>query len=56
MAERHDIDPLETQEWLDSLAAIIESEGTERAHYIIERLINLARKSGAYLPYNANTR
>jgi pyruvate dehydrogenase E1 component len=55
MAERHDIDPLETQEWLDSLAAIIESEGTERAHYIIERLINLARKSGAYLPYNANT-
>ena len=55
MVDMNDIDPAETQEWLDSLASIIDNEGTDRAHYIIQRLINMARKAGAYLPYNANT-
>ena len=30
-------------------------EGTERAHYLLERLIEKARRSGAYLPYSATT-
>jgi pyruvate dehydrogenase E1 component len=50
-----DIDPQETREWLDALAAVIEEEGVERAHYLLERLIDKARRSGAYLPYNATT-
>lgn len=50
-----DTDPQETREWLDALAAVIEEEGPERAHYLLERLIDLARRSGAYLPYNATT-
>ena len=50
-----DIDSQETQEWLDALDAIIEAEGPERAHYILEQLIDKARRSGAYLPYTANT-
>ncbi|MCS6787124.1 MAG: pyruvate dehydrogenase (acetyl-transferring), homodimeric type [Thiobacillaceae bacterium] len=50
-----DIDPQETQEWLDALAAVIEEEGTERAHFLLEKLIDQARRSGAYLPYSATT-
>ncbi|QSA98686.1 pyruvate dehydrogenase (acetyl-transferring), homodimeric type [Methylococcus sp. EFPC2] len=50
-----DLDPTETREWLDALEAIIETEGVERAHYLIERLVDQARRSGANLPYNANT-
>jgi pyruvate dehydrogenase complex dehydrogenase (E1) component len=37
---RSDSDPLETQEWLESLQAVIESEGPERAHYLIEQLVD----------------
>ncbi len=50
-----DHDPQETQEWLDALAAVLEREGPERAHYLLERLIEKARRSGAYLPFSANT-
>ncbi|MGQ0657065.1 MAG: pyruvate dehydrogenase (acetyl-transferring), homodimeric type [Chromatiales bacterium] len=50
-----DADPLETQEWIESLEAVIEREGVERAHFLIEKLIDKARRSGAYLPYSANT-
>ena len=50
-----DIDPQETQEWLDALEGVLENEGVERAHYLLERLIDKARRSGAYLPYSANT-
>lgn len=55
MADINDIDPQETDEWLASIDALIEIEGVERAHYIMERLIDKARRSGAYLPYSANT-
>jgi pyruvate dehydrogenase E1 component len=50
-----DIDPQETQEWLDAIDAVLEQEGTERAHFLLEQLIDKARRSGAYLPYNATT-
>jgi pyruvate dehydrogenase E1 component len=55
MDANRDIDPQETQEWLDALDAVLEREGVERAHYLLERLIDKARRSGAYLPYSANT-
>jgi pyruvate dehydrogenase E1 component len=50
-----DIDPLETQEWLDALDAVMDRDGIDRGHYLLEQLIARARKSGAYLPYSANT-
>jgi pyruvate dehydrogenase E1 component len=50
-----DIDPQETQEWLDALEGVIQYEGTERAHYLLERLVEKARRAGAYLPYSATT-
>jgi len=54
-ADSHDIDPQETQEWIDALEAVLEADGPERAHQLLESLIDKARRSGAYLPYSANT-
>lgn len=50
-----DIDPTETHEWLDALKGVIQQEGSERAHFILEKLIDEARRSGTHLPYNPNT-
>jgi len=50
-----DPDTQETQEWLDALEAVIEQEGPERAHYLIERLVDLSRRTGINLPYKATT-
>ncbi len=55
VAPSGDTDSLETQEWLDALAAVLEREGPERAHYLLETLIDKARLSGANIPYSANT-
>jgi pyruvate dehydrogenase E1 component len=50
-----DVDPTETQEWIDALEAVLEEEGVDRAHYLLESLIEKARRSGAHLPYDATT-
>jgi pyruvate dehydrogenase E1 component len=50
-----DADAIETQEWLDALSAIIQQEGPERAHYLIEKQIELARAAGVNVAYSANT-
>jgi len=50
-----DPDSQETKEWLDALAAVLEQEGPERAQYLMERLIDLARQSGSDIPFSANT-
>jgi pyruvate dehydrogenase E1 component len=55
MPIRPDIDPQETQEWLEALEAVLENEGVDRAHFLIERMVDKARRSGAYLPFSANT-
>lgn len=53
--KQQDADPVETSEWLDALVAVVETQGHERAHYIIEALIDKARRSGAHIPYEPNT-
>lgn len=50
-----DTDAQETKEWLDALAAVVEHEGPERAHYLIETLIATARQEGVNIPYSATT-
>ncbi|WP_426358409.1 pyruvate dehydrogenase (acetyl-transferring), homodimeric type [Pseudocolwellia sp. HL-MZ19] len=50
-----DIDSLETQEWLESMESVLENEGPERAHYLLEKLIDSARRSGTHLPFDAKT-
>jgi pyruvate dehydrogenase E1 component len=50
-----DIDPVETQEWLESLSAVIDKDGNHRAHYLIKELINKAYMQGVNIPYTQNT-
>lgn len=50
-----DIDPRETAEWLESLQAVIDSDGAERAHFIINQLVSQARHAGADLTYGLTT-
>ncbi|TCP10236.1 pyruvate dehydrogenase (acetyl-transferring), homodimeric type [Uruburuella suis] len=51
----NDIDPIETQEWLDALSSVLESEGTERAHFLLENLVKYTRRRGVHLPFDATT-
>ncbi len=51
----NDADSQETKEWLDAIEAVMEREGPERAHFLLQKLIDTARRSGAYLPFSANT-
>ncbi len=55
MTDQHDIDPIETREWLDALSAVLKNEGVERAHFLLEQLIDNARRNGATLPFTNNT-
>ena len=50
-----DIDPLETGEWLESIDSVLTHHGPERAHFLLNKMIDFARRSGAYLPYSPNT-
>ncbi|HEX7380634.1 MAG TPA: pyruvate dehydrogenase (acetyl-transferring), homodimeric type [Nevskiaceae bacterium] len=50
-----DKDPQETREWLDALTAVLQEEGPERAHFLLEALQEKARLSGAYIPFSPNT-
>jgi len=45
-----DIDPIETKEWLDSLDAVIAKDGSDRAHYLLKKLIDEAYKEGSNRP------
>lgn len=55
MAALPDPDPQETQEWLDALDAILDVEGVDRTHQLLEKLIDHARRCGVNLPYSART-
>jgi len=50
-----DVDPQETKEWLDAIDGVLEHEGPDRAHFLIEQVIDKSRRSGAYMPFSANT-
>ena len=46
-----DLDPVETQEWLDALESVLDKEGEDRAHYLMTRMGELATRTGSQLPY-----
>ena len=50
-----DLDPTETREWVESLNAVINHDGTERAHFLLERMVDSTRRSGGYLPFDPTT-
>ncbi|MDH3659834.1 MAG: pyruvate dehydrogenase (acetyl-transferring), homodimeric type [Alphaproteobacteria bacterium] len=51
----HDIDPVETREWLEAVEDVIDRDGGGRAHYLLDRSVAAARARGANLPFGATT-
>ncbi len=51
----NDSDAQETREWLDALAAVIETGGRERGHFLLEQLLEQARQQGIDMPFSATT-
>lgn len=45
MKNPEDLDPIETQEWLDAFESVLKHEGPERANFIAEKIIESAKKS-----------
>ncbi|MFN3436886.1 MAG: pyruvate dehydrogenase (acetyl-transferring), homodimeric type [Acidovorax sp.] len=50
-----DTDQQETREWMDALSAVIDKEGAERAHFLLEQLLEHARQNSVDMPFSANT-
>src|SRR5262245_4182434 len=50
-----DTDTAETREWLDSLTAVLQTEGPDRARYLLTQLKHKAVRSGVEIPFTANT-
>ena len=50
-----DIDPIETKEWLESLSAVLEKDGKNRAQFLIKQLIEHSYKEGSDLVLSRNT-
>ena len=51
----HDSDPMETREWLESIDSVLRTQGPERAAFLLNRITDRARRSGAHMAYAANT-
>ena len=52
---KDDIDPAETQEWLDSLRAVVKADGSSRAGYLLKKVIDEAYTQGLTLPDTRTT-
>ncbi len=55
MQEREDIDPVETEEWVEAINSVLETQGVERAQYLLQRLSSKVTETGAQLPYAITT-
>jgi len=52
---QRDLDSQETREWMEALSAVIEKAGPERAHFLLEELLEEARQHSIDLPFSATT-
>ena len=52
---QNDPDPTETREWIESLKAVIDQAGPDRAHQLLENMVELTRRAGAHLPFAPTT-
>ncbi len=50
-----DSDTQETREWMDALSAVIEANGPQRAHDLLEQLLEHARQNSVDMPFSATT-
>ena len=55
LTNKADIDPAETKEWLESLTAVLNNDGKERAQFLIKQLIEHSYKEGSDLVLSRNT-
>ena len=55
LKKQQDIDPQETQEWIESIEDALEEHGYERTRFLLETLIDFAQSKGARLPFNTST-
>ncbi len=53
--QKNDIDPVESQEWQEAIQDVIERDGANRAHYLLDKAVQQARAAGATLPFSATT-
>ncbi|MFM1895831.1 MAG: hypothetical protein RLZZ385_905 [Pseudomonadota bacterium] len=51
--QNQDSNPLETKEWLEALGAVIQHEGSERANYLLAKLMDRATRGGQQIPFTA---
>ena len=52
---QNDPDPTESREWIESLKAVIDHDGAERAHLLLQGMVELTRRAGAHLPFAPTT-
>jgi len=50
-----DLNPQETAEWLEALDLVVDAAGLDRASYLLDRLIERARRAGVVVPQTLNT-
>ncbi|MEJ7846078.1 MAG: pyruvate dehydrogenase (acetyl-transferring), homodimeric type [Acidimicrobiales bacterium] len=51
----HDVDPTETQEWLDSLSSVVDQRGRSRATFLMSKLLERARQLQVGHPATVST-
>ena len=51
----NDPDPAESREWIESIKAVIDRDGPQRAHQLLEGMVELTRRAGAHLPFAPTT-
>ncbi|AMO24881.1 pyruvate dehydrogenase (acetyl-transferring), homodimeric type [Ramlibacter solisilvae] len=51
----NDADAQETREWIDAFSAVIQTEGRDRGHFLLEQLLEQARQEGIDMPFSATT-
>jgi len=51
----NDLDPTETREWIESMKAVLDADGPERAHHLLQRMVEVTRRAGAHLPFAPTT-
>lgn len=52
---QNDIDAVESQEWMEAIEDVIQRDGPNRAHFLLDKAVQQARAAGANLPFSATT-
>jgi len=50
-----DVDPIETQEWLESLDSVLKHQGEERTAFLLQQLLDRANYTGVRMPQAITT-